>query len=132
MAAWIGQAVRMQESSESSGGVGATALGAAEMRAEESVRPDRLFDDPYAAAFVGAAPPLFPELDSISDDPEIAALKAAFSADAPRSLVGTCDGCRDRRRPGSGGELGSSARMHRSCRDRARMGHESVGGGGGN
>jgi methyltransferase (TIGR00027 family) len=68
-------------SGEPSGGVGATALGAAEMRAEESVRPDRLFDDPYAAKFVAAAPPLFPELDSIADDPEIAALKAAFSAD---------------------------------------------------
>jgi methyltransferase (TIGR00027 family) len=50
------------------------------MRAEEAVRPDRLFDDPYAAAFVAAAPPLFPEMASISDDPEIAALKAAFSA----------------------------------------------------
>jgi O-methyltransferase involved in polyketide biosynthesis len=30
-------------------GVSETALGAAEMRSEESVRPDRLFDDPYAA-----------------------------------------------------------------------------------
>ncbi len=50
------------------------------MRAEEALRPDRLFDDPYAAAFVAAAPPLFPEMASISDDPEIAALKAAFSA----------------------------------------------------
>src|SRR5712691_9070163 len=68
------------ESGNSPNGVGATALGAAEMRAEEAVRPDRLFDDPYAAAFVAAAPPLFPEMASISDDPEIAALKAAFSA----------------------------------------------------
>ncbi len=68
------------ESGDSAGGVGATALGAAEMRAEEAVRPDRLFDDPYAAAFVAAAPPLFPEMASISDDPAIAALKAAFSA----------------------------------------------------
>jgi methyltransferase (TIGR00027 family) len=67
-------------SADSPSGVGATALGAAEMRAEESVRPDRLFDDPYAAAFVAAAPPLFPEMASISDDPEIATLKAAFSA----------------------------------------------------
>jgi methyltransferase (TIGR00027 family) len=63
------------------GGVGETALGAAEMRAEESLRPDRLFDDPYAAAFVAAAPPLFPDMPSIADDPEIAALKEAFSAD---------------------------------------------------
>jgi methyltransferase (TIGR00027 family) len=69
------------ESGKPPGGVGDTALGAAEMRAEEHVRPDRLFDDPYAAAFVAAAPPLFPELESISDDPDIAALKAAFSAD---------------------------------------------------
>jgi methyltransferase (TIGR00027 family) len=66
---------------EPAGGVGATALGAAEMRAEEQLRADRLFDDPHAAAFVAAAPPLFPEMDSIADDPAIAALKAAFSAD---------------------------------------------------
>jgi methyltransferase (TIGR00027 family) len=66
---------------DSLGEVGATALGAAEMRAEESGRSDRLFDDPYAAAFVAAAPPLFPELDSIADDPEIARLKTAFSSD---------------------------------------------------
>jgi methyltransferase (TIGR00027 family) len=67
------------ESNDAPGGVGATALGAAEMRAEESLRHDRLFDDPYAAAFVAAAPPLFPEMASISEDPEIAQLKAAFS-----------------------------------------------------
>jgi methyltransferase (TIGR00027 family) len=51
------------------------------MRSEESLRSDRLFDDPYAAAFVAAAPPLFPDMPSISDNPEIAALKDAFSAD---------------------------------------------------
>jgi O-methyltransferase involved in polyketide biosynthesis len=34
------------ESSDAPSGVGATALGAAEMRVEESLRPDRLFDDP--------------------------------------------------------------------------------------
>lgn len=59
-------------------GVSETALGAAEMRAEEGLRPDRLFDDPYAAAFVAAAPPLFPDLPSLADDPELAALKDAF------------------------------------------------------
>jgi methyltransferase (TIGR00027 family) len=59
-------------------GVSETALGAAEMRAEESVRADRLFDDPYAAAFVTAAPPLFPDLPSIEDDPALAALKDQF------------------------------------------------------
>jgi hypothetical protein len=52
--------------------------GAAEMRAEESHRPDRLFDDPLAAAFVDAAPPLFPDLPSLTDDPELSALKDAF------------------------------------------------------
>jgi methyltransferase (TIGR00027 family) len=69
--------------SESGGslvGVSETALGAAEMRAEESLRVDRLFDDPYAAAFVAAAPPLFPDLPSIDDDPALAALKDEFIA----------------------------------------------------
>jgi methyltransferase (TIGR00027 family) len=37
-------------------GVGRTALGVAMIRAAESQRPDRLFDDPYAAAFLAAAP----------------------------------------------------------------------------
>jgi methyltransferase (TIGR00027 family) len=55
-------------------GVSETALGAAEMRAEESRRPERLIDDPYAAAFVAAAPPLFPDIPSIADDAELAAL----------------------------------------------------------
>jgi methyltransferase (TIGR00027 family) len=36
-------------------GVGMTALGVAAARAVESSRPDRLVDDPYAAAFVRAA-----------------------------------------------------------------------------
>ncbi|MDN3354631.1 SAM-dependent methyltransferase [Actinomadura sp. DC4] len=35
-------------------GVGATSLGVARARARESLRPDRLFDDPYAAAFAVA------------------------------------------------------------------------------
>ena len=41
--------------------VSATALGVAMVRAAESERPDRLFDDPFASAFVAAAtstPPL--------------------------------------------------------------------------
>ncbi len=37
-------------------GVGKTALGVALIRARESRREDRLFDDPYAQAFVDAAP----------------------------------------------------------------------------
>jgi methyltransferase (TIGR00027 family) len=37
-------------------GVGRTALGVARIRAAESRRDDRLFEDPYADAFVAAAP----------------------------------------------------------------------------
>jgi methyltransferase (TIGR00027 family) len=37
-------------------GVGQTAIGVAKMRARESERADRLFHDPYAGAFVDAAP----------------------------------------------------------------------------
>ncbi len=66
------------EPRESLVGVSETALGAAEMRAEESLRRERLFNDPYAAAFVAAAPPLFPDLPSIDDDPTMAALKEEF------------------------------------------------------
>ncbi|GAA1641516.1 SAM-dependent methyltransferase [Saccharothrix algeriensis] len=40
-------------------GVGRTALGAAMVRAMESRRRDRLFDDPYAAAFLAAARDVF-------------------------------------------------------------------------
>ncbi|MFC4080331.1 SAM-dependent methyltransferase [Amycolatopsis samaneae] len=38
-----------------------TALGVAGLRALESTRPDRLFDDPYARAFFEAGRALFPE-----------------------------------------------------------------------
>jgi methyltransferase (TIGR00027 family) len=41
-------------------GVGRTALGVARIRAFESQRPDRLFDDPYAQWFVDAAPDALP------------------------------------------------------------------------
>jgi len=41
------------------GGVGKTALGVALVRAQESRRPDRLFNDPYAEAFLAAAPGTF-------------------------------------------------------------------------
>ena len=40
-------------------GVGKTALGVALIRAMESRRPDRLFDDPYAGAFLAAVPGMF-------------------------------------------------------------------------
>ncbi len=45
-----------QELPEIPPGVGRTALGVARIRAAESARPDRLFDDPLAAAFAAAAP----------------------------------------------------------------------------
>ena len=44
------------EPSASLSGVGGTSLAVARARAWESGRPDRLFDDPYAAAFTAAAP----------------------------------------------------------------------------
>jgi methyltransferase (TIGR00027 family) len=43
------------------GGVGKTAFGVAAVRARESRRPDRLFDDPYAQAFLDAAPGVLPD-----------------------------------------------------------------------
>lgn len=60
-------------------GVGETALGAAMMRADEGSRVDRLFDDPYASAFVAAVPDAFAEGPE-PGDPEIAALADAFRA----------------------------------------------------
>jgi methyltransferase (TIGR00027 family) len=59
-------------------GVGETAIGAAMMRARESARVGGLFQDPYAAAFVAAAPPVFEKGPSTHDDPTLAALEAAF------------------------------------------------------
>lgn len=47
-------------------GVGKTALGVAAVRARESGRPDRLFDDPYAKAFLDAAPRVLPD-EPVSD-----------------------------------------------------------------
>jgi methyltransferase (TIGR00027 family) len=67
--------------SDSLDGVSETALGAAEMRVEESGRANRLFEDPFAAAFVAAAPPLFRDLPSLEADPELRALKDAFLAE---------------------------------------------------
>ncbi|WP_245665839.1 hypothetical protein [Nocardia sienata] len=42
-------------------GVAMTAIGVALIRVRESARPDRLYDDPLAAAFVAAARPAFDE-----------------------------------------------------------------------
>jgi methyltransferase (TIGR00027 family) len=66
------------ESDTSPGGVGETAIGAAMMRARESARADPLFNDPYAAAFVDAAPPVFEDGPTPDEDPDIATLEAAF------------------------------------------------------
>jgi methyltransferase (TIGR00027 family) len=70
------------ESRESLRGVGKTALRVARVRAEESRRPDRLFDDPYAQAFLDAAPEAFPEEPTTADElaslGPLASLGAAF------------------------------------------------------
>jgi len=44
------------------------------MRAEETAREERLIDDPYAAMFVAAAPPLFADVPLLADDASLAAL----------------------------------------------------------
>ena len=70
------------ERRESLTGVGKTALGVAALRARESQRPDRLFDDAYAQAFMDAAPGAFPEepttTGEISSLGPLASLGAAF------------------------------------------------------
>jgi len=69
-------------------GVGKTALGVAVVRARESGREDRLFDDPYAQAFVDAAPEAFAQErhaavpGGAGGRGELRALGAAFSAHA--------------------------------------------------
>lgn len=55
----VGRVVDDMGSGDAPTGVGKTALGVAMVRAEESRRSDRLFDDPYAAAFLAAAPGVF-------------------------------------------------------------------------
>ncbi|MET9240716.1 SAM-dependent methyltransferase [Nonomuraea sp. NPDC003709] len=49
-------------------GVAKTALGVAIARARESLRDDRLFDDPYAQRFLDAAPGAFPEEPTSAED----------------------------------------------------------------
>lgn len=49
-------------------GVAKTALGVAVVRARESLRDDRLFNDPYAQKFLDAAPEAFPEQPASADD----------------------------------------------------------------
>ena len=60
--------------------MGKTALGVAIVRARESQRDDRLFDDPYAQAFADAAPGTFPEMPRTG--PERAALGPLASVGA--------------------------------------------------
>jgi len=49
-------------------GVARTSLGVARVRSLESRRPDRLFDDPFAQAFVDAAPGQAPDVSGVDDD----------------------------------------------------------------
>lgn len=65
-------------SQESLTSMSKTALGMARVRAEESRRPDRLFDDPYAQAFVAAAPGAFPQDQERATSGGLARLGAAF------------------------------------------------------
>lgn len=62
-------------------GVGKTAIGVAMVRARETRQANRLFDDPYAEAFLAACPDAFPEERQIRDESHgqgLAAVGAAF------------------------------------------------------
>jgi methyltransferase (TIGR00027 family) len=73
--------------------VGRTAIGVARIRAAESGRPDRLFDDPYAAAFAAAAAdvagsvgpdlagPAAPDLSASADVPASADVAGSVGPD---------------------------------------------------
>lgn len=61
-------------------GVGRTALGVAQVRAHETTRPDRLFDDPYASAFVAAMPDAAIDLDHMTDEQRRMGIKFALHA----------------------------------------------------
>ncbi len=60
-------------------GVGRTAVGMAVLRAGESGRADRLFDDPLAIAFVEAAPDAFAEEEAAADAEDLRSLGAIFA-----------------------------------------------------
>jgi O-methyltransferase involved in polyketide biosynthesis len=69
-------------------GVGKTALGAAMIRARESRRGDRLFDDAYAQAFVDAAPGAFPEAqEDLRQDWTDALATAGFDPTGPAAWL---------------------------------------------
>lgn len=59
-------------------GVPKTALGVARIRAAESRRPDALFHDPYAEAFVAAAPDAYAEDASRSEAARAVGARIAF------------------------------------------------------
>jgi methyltransferase (TIGR00027 family) len=63
-------------------GVGQAALGMAVVRAAESRRADRLFDDPFAQAFVDAAPGAFPGRPEPGSRPGGSAAGATFYMNA--------------------------------------------------
>lgn len=68
-------------------GVAKTALGVAVVRARESLREDRLFDDPYAQRFLDTAPGAFPDQPVSAGDGgveagSLASLGAVFAFNA--------------------------------------------------
>ena len=67
--------------------VSGSAIGAAEMRAEESLRLDRLFDDPYVATFVSAASPPTP---TVSSSAEIATRTRFYDDFTERASANGC------------------------------------------
>jgi methyltransferase (TIGR00027 family) len=69
---------RLMGAQEPLRGVGKTALGVARVRAEENRRADRLFDDPYAQAFMDAAPGAFDKEERAAPGGGLASLGAAF------------------------------------------------------
>jgi methyltransferase (TIGR00027 family) len=77
----------LMEPSRSLAAVSETALGMALIRAEESLRPDRLFDDSYAEAFLAAAPDAFTDKDGATADPAV--LEAVFSVFRFQGVVRT-------------------------------------------
>lgn len=78
--------------------VSKTAVGVAIVRADESRRPDKLFDDPYAQAFVDAAPGALNPLETVRDQKVVAkiafhiAIRTKFFDDYFARAV--ADGCR--------------------------------------
>jgi methyltransferase (TIGR00027 family) len=67
-------------------GIGATSLGVALLRAQESRRSDRLFDDPYAQAFVDRADPDRSLIRATQPGPDLVALMAGQVAVRTRLL----------------------------------------------